>query len=45
MFGNVEVSKDFEEFLDFLGSRVALNGFTGYAAGLDTKRKVVYLHY
>jgi hypothetical protein len=45
LLGNVEVSKDFEEFLDFLGSRVALKGFTGYAAGLDTKRIVVHLRY
>jgi hypothetical protein len=30
-------SPAFEEFLEFLGSKVALQGFTGYSGGLDTK--------
>jgi len=37
MFANSETSTEFEEFLDFLGERVNLSGWTNYRAGLDTK--------
>lgn len=33
----VETSPEFEEFLDFLGKRVTLKGWTGYRGGLDVK--------
>jgi hypothetical protein len=35
-YSNVRTSKDFEEFLNFLGERVKLRGFTKFAGGLDT---------
>eukprot|EP01119_Soliformovum_irregulare_P007511 TRINITY_DN1994_c3_g1_i3.p1 TRINITY_DN1994_c3_g1~~TRINITY_DN1994_c3_g1_i3.p1 ORF type:complete len:775 (-),score=157.70 TRINITY_DN1994_c3_g1_i3:37-2361(-) len=37
MFSNVDTSPDFEEFLTFLGDRVALKGWSHYAGGLDVK--------
>jgi hypothetical protein len=37
IYSNTERSEDFEEFLNFIGERVPLNGFPNYAAGLDTK--------
>ncbi|KAJ3153913.1 Signal-induced proliferation-associated protein 1 [Geranomyces variabilis] len=36
-FGNEHGSPGFERFLKHLGDRIALQGWTGYAAGLDTK--------
>jgi hypothetical protein len=47
IFGNVQASADFEEFLDLLGDRVTLKGFTGFRGGLDvnnnsTGEKSVY---
>jgi len=32
-------SETFNEFLDFLGERINLLGFTGYNGGLDVKSK------
>lgn len=32
-----EESKEFREFLDFMGKKVVLDGWTKYAAGLDTE--------
>jgi len=32
-----EVSPEFNKFLNLMGERVTLNGFKGYAGGLDTK--------
>ena len=37
MFGVQEGSEAYEEFLDFIGTRVTLKGFTGYRGGLDVK--------
>eukprot|EP00324_Dicrateria_rotunda_P005126 CAMPEP_0206169600 /NCGR_PEP_ID=MMETSP1474-20131121/36223_1 /ASSEMBLY_ACC=CAM_ASM_001110 /TAXON_ID=97495 /ORGANISM="Imantonia sp., Strain RCC918" /LENGTH=539 /DNA_ID=CAMNT_0053575749 /DNA_START=20 /DNA_END=1636 /DNA_ORIENTATION=+ len=37
MFANREESKEFREFLDFMGKKVVLDGWTKYAAGLDTE--------
>jgi hypothetical protein len=37
VFSNVTMSKEFDEFLNLLGTKVRLQGFTGYAGGLDTK--------
>lgn len=37
MFANVETSKEFEEFLDFIADRVKLNGWDKFRAGLDVK--------
>ena len=30
-------SEEFDKFLEILGEKVQLNGFAGFAAGLDTK--------
>jgi len=37
MFHNVETSSNFEEFLDFLGDRVKLEGWKGFRGGLDVR--------
>jgi len=37
MFRNVETSPEFEEFLDFLGERIILKGWSGYRGGLDVR--------
>jgi hypothetical protein len=37
LFGNENHGAALEEFLDLLGNRVELKGFTGYAGGLDVK--------
>lgn len=44
MFSNRTTSKEFEEFLDFLGSRVELKGFQGYNGGLDTSNNATGSH-
>eukprot|EP01137_Pigoraptor_chileana_P025263 Opistho-2@94476 len=36
-FGNCEMSPAFDEFLNMMGERVSLLGFTKYRAGLDVK--------
>eukprot|EP01102_Stenamoeba_stenopodia_P009589 TRINITY_DN283_c0_g4_i2.p1 TRINITY_DN283_c0_g4~~TRINITY_DN283_c0_g4_i2.p1 ORF type:complete len:1041 (+),score=351.25 TRINITY_DN283_c0_g4_i2:113-3235(+) len=38
ILGNTEISPAFEEFIDFIGKRIELNGWTGYSAGLDVER-------
>ncbi len=35
-FTNNDHTPDFEEFLEFLGDKVSLKGFTGFSGGLDT---------
>jgi len=37
MFANTETSKDYEEFLMFLGDKIELFGFEGFRGGLDVK--------
>jgi len=37
MFTNVETSSAFEEFLDFLGDRIKLEGWKGFRGGLDVR--------
>ncbi|KYQ89078.1 RapGAP/RanGAP domain-containing protein [Tieghemostelium lacteum] len=37
MFSNIHTSPEFEEFLDFIGERVPLNGWTQFRAGLDVR--------
>lgn len=37
MFNNEEEIPSFKEFLDFMGDRIELGGYTGFAGGLDTK--------
>lgn len=37
IFANEKPSADFEEFLDFLGDRISLQGWTKYTGGLDVK--------
>ncbi|KFM74993.1 GTPase-activating Rap/Ran-GAP domain-like protein 3, partial [Stegodyphus mimosarum] len=36
MFGNEVHSKAMEEFLQLLGEKIELRGFTGFRGGLDT---------
>ncbi|ORZ14221.1 hypothetical protein BCR42DRAFT_418306 [Absidia repens] len=36
-FSNTGLSDDLEQFLNILGERITLQGYKGYAAGLDTK--------
>jgi len=38
MFGNVETSTEYEEFLELLGEKVRLQGWKHYAAGLDVDK-------
>lgn len=40
MYNNETAGPAFEEFLDLLGQRVRLKGFTKYRAQLDTKSKL-----
>ncbi|KAG0167631.1 signal-induced proliferation-associated 1-like protein 3 [Apophysomyces sp. BC1015] len=42
-FSNSGLSRDFEHFLDMLGTRVELKDYKGYAAGLDTKSKLFFV--
>lgn len=44
MFQNEHGSEDFEEFLNFIGDRVRLKGFRGFAGGLDTKNDTTGLY-
>ena len=37
MYGNKHASDGFEDFLDMLGERVPLTGFTKFKGGLDTQ--------
>ncbi len=39
-----EGSKQFEAFLDILGEKIQLQGYIGYAAGLDTKTGLTGTH-
>ena len=39
IFGNEHSTPAFENFLEILGTKVELQGFTGFSAGLDTKSK------
>eukprot|EP00026_Physarum_polycephalum_P006616 Phypoly_transcript_06665.p1 GENE.Phypoly_transcript_06665~~Phypoly_transcript_06665.p1 ORF type:complete len:315 (+),score=35.19 Phypoly_transcript_06665:647-1591(+) len=36
MFSNVDGSKKFDEFLEFLGTKITLKGWQGFSGGLDT---------
>lgn len=44
MFANESPGADFEEFLDFLGERIELNGWEKYKGGLDTKNNATGTH-
>lgn len=44
IYANSEVSAGFEEFLQFLGNRLPLRGWTGYKGGLDVKKDVSGTH-
>jgi len=37
MFANNETTPDFEAFLNSIGEKIALKGYTGFAGGLDLK--------
>jgi len=37
-------SKDFNEFMDFIGDKTKLKGYKGYKAGLDVERSGPTLH-
>ena len=38
-FAKVETSPEFEEFLEFLGEKIVLKGWTRFRGGLDVKSK------
>jgi len=42
MYNNEMAGPAFEEFLDLLGQRVRLKGFTKYRAQLDNKSKLCF---
>ncbi|PRP73579.1 hypothetical protein PROFUN_02588 [Planoprotostelium fungivorum] len=44
MFSNVDMSPDFEEFLDFIGDRIPLEGWANFRGGLDVKRNTTGTH-
>jgi len=44
MFCNVQTSPEYDEFLDFLGDRIQLQGWTGYRGGLDVKNNSTGTH-
>jgi hypothetical protein len=44
IYGNMEVSPAYEEFLQFLGNRLPLRGWSGYKGGLDVKKDVSGTH-
>ncbi|GAM23464.1 hypothetical protein SAMD00019534_066390, partial [Acytostelium subglobosum LB1] len=44
MFANVDSSPEFEEFLDFIGERVPLTGWTNFRAGLDVRSGTTGTH-
>eukprot|EP00027_Filamoeba_sp_ATCC50430_P007625 CAMPEP_0168559500 /NCGR_PEP_ID=MMETSP0413-20121227/10558_1 /TAXON_ID=136452 /ORGANISM="Filamoeba nolandi, Strain NC-AS-23-1" /LENGTH=959 /DNA_ID=CAMNT_0008590735 /DNA_START=92 /DNA_END=2971 /DNA_ORIENTATION=- len=44
MFGNVETSADYEEFLSWLGEKIVLKGWEGYRGGLDVKNNSTGTH-
>jgi len=44
MFSNVHTSVQYEEFLDFLGTRIELNGWTKYRGGLDVRSDTTGTH-
>eukprot|EP01117_Protostelium_nocturnum_P010616 TRINITY_DN3818_c0_g1_i1.p1 TRINITY_DN3818_c0_g1~~TRINITY_DN3818_c0_g1_i1.p1 ORF type:complete len:860 (-),score=351.26 TRINITY_DN3818_c0_g1_i1:43-2622(-) len=44
IFNNEHGSPAFEEFLDFLGDRITLQGWRGYRGDLDTKTNSVGIH-
>eukprot|EP01117_Protostelium_nocturnum_P015431 TRINITY_DN5987_c0_g2_i1.p1 TRINITY_DN5987_c0_g2~~TRINITY_DN5987_c0_g2_i1.p1 ORF type:complete len:779 (-),score=261.64 TRINITY_DN5987_c0_g2_i1:40-2376(-) len=43
MFSNTEMSKDFVEFLEFIGERITLEGWPHFRGGLDVKRNATGL--
>ena len=43
IYSNTETSPDFEEFLNVLGNKIELAGFSGNGEGLDTKCKRLLL--
>jgi len=44
MFNNNTITDKFQEFLDFLGDKVELQGFKGYNGGLDVKTNTTGTH-
>ena len=44
MYANVTMSDQFQSFLEFIGNKVELKGFTGYAGGLDVKNNSTGTH-
>ncbi|GAM26221.1 hypothetical protein SAMD00019534_093960, partial [Acytostelium subglobosum LB1] len=44
MFANVQCSPEFDEFIDFLGDRVQLNGWGNFRAGLDVRSGTTGTH-
>jgi len=44
IYNNEQASPAFQEFLEFLGSKVELQGFSGYSGGLDIKANTTGTH-
>eukprot|EP01118_Nematostelium_gracile_P017909 TRINITY_DN779_c0_g1_i12.p1 TRINITY_DN779_c0_g1~~TRINITY_DN779_c0_g1_i12.p1 ORF type:complete len:994 (+),score=254.51 TRINITY_DN779_c0_g1_i12:1213-4194(+) len=44
MFSNSEMSSDLQEFMEFLGEKIELKGWTGYRGGLNVKEGVTGSH-
>jgi hypothetical protein len=44
MFSNVSGSKDYEEFLSFIGDKIVLQGWNQYRGGLDVKNNTTGTH-
>jgi len=44
MYANATPSAAFEDFLNFLGTRIVLKGFTGFRGGLDVKNNSTGTH-
>lgn len=45
MYNNESAGPALEEFLQLVGERVRLKGFTKYRAQLDTKSKHIHINY
>ena len=43
MYGNRDAGPAFEEFLEVIGQRVRMKGFTKHRAGLDPKSELIEL--
>jgi len=45
LFANEKTTPEFEEFLDFIGDRITLQGWDKYKGGLDVKSTLITTSY